>query len=254
LIGQRTFLRSRHDVADLAARGPVWARDRVGETEEAQEGEMTMGPIAERLVAFAQQEWAFFGRSTRALDDGWHLVGDEADEPWRSRIGFYWAAVDRPGLDGGSTEPWSAAFVSWCFRSAGAGDDFTGSDTHSIYVGRVLRHEGMSPKLALRPPDRTPLAPGDLIWNARGDSPAERAAAPEDYGVAVAQLRAGIVFLSHADIVVAVRPGECDSIGGNVSNRFRGGGSVVRSTWRLDARGTIADPRKAWIGVIENGL
>jgi hypothetical protein len=137
-----------------------------------------MAGIAERLIAFALQEWDFFGRSTRGLDDGWHLVGDEADEPWRSRIGLYWAAVGRAGLDGGSDEPWSAAFVSWCFASAGAGADFTGSDTHSIYMGRVLRHDGMSAKLVLRPPERTPLAPGDLIWNARGDSPAERAAAP----------------------------------------------------------------------------
>lgn len=213
-----------------------------------------MTQFVDRLLAVALQEWAFFGRSTRDLDEGWHLVGDEADEPWRSRIGLYWAAVGRPGLDGGSDEPWSAAFISWCFASAGAGAGFAGDDTHSIYMGRVLRYEGMSPKLVLRPPERTPLAPGDLIWNSRGDSPAERAAAPIDYAAAVAQLRAGIVFPSHADIVVAVRAGECDSIGGNVSNRFRGGGSVTRSTWRLDARGAIADPRKAWIGVVKNGL
>ena len=212
-----------------------------------------MGRVAERLIARARGEWEFFGGSTRGLDDAWHLAGDESDEPWRSRIGLYWAAVGRPELDGGSDEPWSAAFVSWCFAAAGAGAAFSGHDTHSVYLDRIRRGDGMSDALALLPPAAAPLAPGDLIWNSRWESAAEEALAPKSVADAMAELAAGNFFPSHVDIVVAVEAGRCDSIGGNVSNR-EPGGSVTRSTWRLAADGTLADPRKAWIGVVKNGL
>lgn len=212
-----------------------------------------MGEIKRRLIESALGEWDFFGRSTRGLDGRWNLAGDEADEPYRSRIGLYWAAVGRPELDGGSDEPWSAAFISWCFAAAGASPAFSGHDTHSAYVDRIRRHDGMSAALVLAPPAAAALAPGDLIWNSRWESAGEAARAPKSFAAAIAALEAGHFFPSHVDIVVAVGAGLCDSIGGNVSNR-EPGGSVTRSTWRLAARGTIADPRKDWIGVVKNGL
>jgi hypothetical protein len=212
-----------------------------------------MAEVASRLIEVALREWGFFGGSTRDLDDVWRLAGDQADEPWRSRVGLYWAAVGRPELDGGSDEPWSAAFVSWCFAAAGAGAAFSGHDTHSVYVDRIRRGDGMSERLALLPPADAPLAAGDLIWNSRWENAAGEVRAPKSFEAAVAALEAGNFFPSHVDIVVAVAAGRCDSIGGNVSNRDPGG-SVTRSTWRLAAGGTIADPRKAWIGVIRNGL
>lgn len=209
--------------------------------------------IRRRLIAAALGEWEFFGRSTRSLDGRWHVAGDEADEPYRSRIGLYWAAVGHPDWDGGTDEPWSAAFVSWCFAEAGAGRAFSGHDTHSVYIDRIRRHERMSEKLVLLAPAAAALAPGDLIWNARWESEAEEAQAPQSFAAAMAALDAGTFFASHADIVVAVDAESCDSIGGNVSNRDPGG-SVTRSSWRLAPDGTLADPRKAWIGVVKNGL
>jgi hypothetical protein len=212
-----------------------------------------MAGIKRRLIETALGEWDFFGRSTRGLDGRWDLAGDEKDEPYRSRVGLYWAAVGRPELDGGSDEPWSAAFISWCFAAAGAGAAFSGHDTHSVYVDRIRRHDGMSEKLVLAPTAAAPLAPGDLIWNSRWESDAEETRSPKTFDAALAALEAGNFFPSHVDIVVAVGPGQCDSIGGNVSNRDPGG-SVTRSTWRCAAAGTIADPRKSWIGVVKNGL
>ena len=70
---------------------------------------------------------------------------------------------------------------------------------------------------------------------------------------ATARLAAGDFFISHVDIVVAVGQGRCDSIGGNVSN-LDVGGSVTKSTWRLDDQGCLSDPRKPWIGVVRNDL
>ncbi|HMG47708.1 MAG TPA: DUF2272 domain-containing protein [Allosphingosinicella sp.] len=212
-----------------------------------------MAGIKRGLIETALDEWDFFGRSTRRLDGRWDVAGDEKDEPYKSRVGLYWRAVGRPELDGGSDEPWSAAFISWCFATAGAGAAFAGHDTHSVYIDRIRRHDGMSPAFVLAPPASAPLAPGDLIWNSRWESEGEDAQAPKSFEAALAELEAGNFFPSHVDIVVAVGAGRCDSIGGNVSNRDPGG-SVTRSTWRLAADRTIADPRKSWIGVVRNGL
>lgn len=207
-----------------------------------------MTPFTERLIAVATREWEFFLRTTRRIDDSWHLGANLDAEPWTSRIGVYWDAVDRPDWDGLTPEPWSAAFISWCFREAGAGQAFWGDETHSLYVDRIRRHDGMSPKLTLHAPADAAPRVGDLIWNSRGDlNP------PANYAAAIAQLERGHFFESHVDIVTEVAPGTCASIGGNVWYQ-KVGGSVTRSEWRLDAEGRLADDRKVWIGVIRNAL
>ena len=213
-----------------------------------------MGVIKQSLIEAATREWRFFGGSTRSLDEVWHIVGDEAVEPFRSRVGDYWRAVGRPEWDGGTDEPWSAAFISWCFAEAKAGGLFAPDETHSVYMDRIRRHDGMSEALVLLPPGDAPVAPGDLIWNSRRPGPAyPYPGHPLTYGEAIALLDSGTFFASHNDIVVSVGEGRCDSIGGNVCN-VDDGGSVTRSTWRLDETGRIADPRKDWIGVVKNGL
>jgi len=213
-----------------------------------------MGEIKQRLIEAATGEWRFFGGSTRSLDEVWKLFGDEAVEPFRSRVGDYWRAVGRPDWDGGTDEPWSAAFISWCFAEAGAGGLFAPDETHSVYVDRIRRQEGMSEALVLLPPGDARVAPGDLIWNSRSPNRGYPCPGhPLTYEEALPLLDGGIFFASHVDIVVSAGEGRCDSIGGNVCN-VPEGGSVTRSTWRLDEAGRIADPRKDWIGVVKNGL
>lgn len=207
-----------------------------------------MAEIADRLVAVATREWNFFERTTRPLDDNWQLGANQDAEPFTSRIGEYWSAVGRPDWDGLTPEPWSAAFISWCFREAGAGDRFRGDETHSVYVDRIRRHDGMSPALVLHDPALAVPRVGDLIWNSRGERDP-----PQSYAEALDQLDEGRFFDSHVDVVVATGNGVCSSIGGNVWH-VKVGGSVTRSDWRTDAKGRLADPRKTWIGVIENGL
>lgn len=213
-----------------------------------------MSDFKQRLIATAEREWRYFGGSTRSLDEAWQIVGGRAVEPFKSRVGDYWRAVGRPDWDGGTDEPWSAAFISWCFAIAGAGGLFSPDETHSVYMDRIRRNDGMSEALVLRPPGAATVAPGDLIWNSRQPRPSyPYPGYPLTYEEAMALLDKGMFFASHTDIVVSVGEGECDSIGGNVSN-FEAGGSVVRSTWRLDEDGRLADPRKSWIGVVKNGL
>ncbi|TMJ18524.1 MAG: DUF2272 domain-containing protein [Alphaproteobacteria bacterium] len=210
-----------------------------------------MGIVKNRLIECAEREWRYFGGSTRNIENQWNIVGDEADEPFRSHISHYWASVGKPDWNGGTDEPWSAAFISWCFKIAGAGSGFSGDATHSVYINRIRLGDGMDPRLTLRSPPNTPLRVGDLIWNSRSDGQDENI--PRSLAEATARLAAGDFFISHVDIVVAVGQGRCDSIGGNVSN-LDVGGSVTKSTWRLDDQGCLSDPRKPWIGVVRNDL
>ena len=207
-----------------------------------------MGDIKDKLIEKAIGEWEFFGRCTRSLSNAWHVVSDESDEPYKTHINRYWVSVGQPTWNGATDEPWSAAFISWCFKEAGAGAAFRGSAKHSIYIDRIRRDTAADAKLSLRDPGLVAVERGDLIWNVRGANPVATT-----YAKAVERLKAGDFFISHVDIVVEVRAGSCDSIGGNVSNRTPGG-SVTRSTWKLAADGKLADPRKTWIGVVKNSL
>jgi len=207
-----------------------------------------MNKIAARLVEVATREWEYFRRTMRRIDDSWHLGANLDEQPFTARIGDYWDAVGRPDWDGLTPEPWSAAFISWCFAAAGAGDAFRGDETHSVYVDRIRRHDGMSDRLVLHDPALAAPRVGDLIWNSRGERNP-----PQSHAQALAQLDAGNFFDSHVDVVVAITDGLCSSIGGNVWFQ-KVGGSVTRSDWRLDSSGLLDDDRKVWIGVIANDL
>lgn len=210
--------------------------------------------VRSALIAAAIGEWEYFGKSTRSLQDEWHIAGDEADPPFTKHISQYWSAVGRPSWDGNTKEAWSGAFICWCFKTAlkksSSSAQFRVSAKHSKYIDKIRRHQEMSPALVLTSVQTEPLAPGDLVWNARGngDIPTSLVEAverlnrePPDY------------FDSHVDIVVDVSPYSCETIGGNVSNQNLGG-SVTRSSWALDANGFLVDTRKKWLGVVKNGL
>ena len=211
-----------------------------------------MGAIKEKLVAAALAEWEFFKRSTRSIDDVWKIGGDEAQAPYTSHISRYWAAVGLPDWTGKTDQPWSAAFVSWCFEAEGAQGKFRPNATHSAYIDAIRRHAGASADLVLKSPTEAIVEVGDLIWNPRKKKPPTEYVPPANFNEAIQRLKAGQYFDSHVDIVVEVTANSCSSIGGNVSN-LDIGGSVTRSTWRV-ADGKLSDPRKQWIGIVKNGL
>ena len=208
-----------------------------------------MKPFAKSLVATASAEWAYFGYSSRAINNTWKVGGEEFNSPYRERVQAYWSAVGHPTWDGKTTQPWSGAFISWCFEAAKAEGRFKGSSKHSVYIDWI-RTKQTSPSFTLVDPASATLAPGDLIWNARRDENTSKI--PKTHAEAIARLKKGDYFISHVDIVVEVRASECDSIGGNVSNADPGG-SVTRSTWHLN-NGLIVDPRKTWIGVVKTNI
>jgi hypothetical protein len=174
--------------------------------------------FVQKLIAFCRAEWEFFARGGIK----------ESDEPARSRIRTYWQALGIHDRDGASRYAWSAAFISFAMKEAGAGARFLYSASHCTYINKSIRDKDR-PGAAFvgLPADGYAPQVGDLIARAR---PTSDAPARATYDTA---LSLGY-YTSHTDIVTDVGGGVVTAIGGNVGN------SVSRSTLALSPDGTIS--------------
>lgn len=180
----------------------------------------------EAAVQIALREWRAFGQpivfpnielpEDEEREEGlWQRVGEYwwlgLDPRWREQN---WTGIHDengvifPASDDGNYA-WSAAFISYVMRMAGAGTRFPYSETHADYIDAARRHGmGLEPSTALTAERIEIYAPqrGDLICYWRGRRPISYNDLPADR------------FPGHCDIIVAIRPGELDVIGGNVDN------------------------------------
>ena len=184
-------------------------------------------------VAIALREWRAFDQPVRDSDPAAPPATAAEVKPERQaglwqRVGEYWwlglggddwergwtgkhdehGTVFPPDQDGDYA--WSAAFISYVMRMAGAGPRFPYASAHAVYIN-AARKASLGPvagaRLWAERPDLYAPQPGDLICEGRGgaksirfeDLPAKR-------------------FTSHCDIVVGVSPGEIAAIGGNVDD------------------------------------
>jgi Uncharacterized protein conserved in bacteria (DUF2272) len=180
----------------------------------------------EAAVQIALREWRAFGQQV-VLPNTELPVDEERQEGLWQRVGeYWWLGLDprwrQQGWTGihnenGQVFPesedgnyaWSAAFVSYVMRIAGAGNRFPYSETHSDYINAARRHGlGIEPGTALSAERMEAYAPrrGDLICYWRGR-----------HAVTYDDLPTGR-FAGHCDFVVAIKPGELEVIGGNVDN------------------------------------
>jgi hypothetical protein len=186
----------------------------------------------EAVVALALREWRAFGSPVDDAPPVPHPHKAEWEMPERQeglwqRVGEYWWL----GLDAGARETrwtgkhdengrvfaadddeayaWSAAFVSYVMRIAGAGTRFPYAPAHHVYIdaaklmamGKTVGWVVSAERLELYAP-----IPGDLICYSR-TAPA----------LTYDDLPAGR-FAAHCDIVVATGPTEITVIGGNVDD------------------------------------
>jgi hypothetical protein len=173
----------------------------------------------EDAVAIALREWRLFG----SLSDD---QPEAAQKPERApglweRVGEYWWL----GLNGATREAhwtgkhdengrvfsaldderyaWSAAFISYVMRIAGAGDRFPYSANHATYVNAAA--SGTSPILRAHPPESYAPKLGDLLCFGR-----ESAA-----GLRFSDLPTRYLWPGHCAMVVAQQPGALAVVGGN---------------------------------------
>jgi hypothetical protein len=216
-------------------------------------------------VAIAIREWRTFGASVVEVTP---MVASTEDHPYLSerspglwqRIGEYWwlglnadqRARARTGKhdehghafppDSDARYAWSAVFISYVMRMAGAGLAFPYSAAHFDYINEARRASlGQAPPRrvwAERIEDYAPQ-PGDLICMGRGpnqylrfdDLPVQHAA-------------------THCDIVVAKQPGQLAVIGGNVADTVALKFVPVTAEGKLgDAAGSL-DPSYPWFVIV----
>jgi hypothetical protein len=218
-------------------------------------------------VAIAEQEWRRFGEH---VDDeppspgGYEPPPDNDPERapghWE-RIGEYWwlgQYADRPesawtGMHNASGEvfdersadyfAWSAAFISYVMRTAGAGARFPYSPSHSTYINvakemTLGRTSGWV--VAAEPPDEYAPMPGDLICYSREIHKITYAKLPRPW------------FAAHCDIVIARDGAQVSVIGGNVDHTVTMK-HVPVTTYGLLANpgGYVLDSRYPWFVVLK---
>ena len=213
----------------------------------------------EAAVQIALREWRAFGSPVAVPNVPLPFDNERAEGLWQ-RVGEYWwlglpLGAYQQGFTGkhdaqGHVFPadrdgdyaWSAAFIDYVMRMAGAGHRFPYAPDHADYINAARQHGlGQRPDVAITAERPETYAPqrGDLICRWRGprqirfdDLPTSR-------------------FPGHCDIVVALRPGMIDGIGGNLDNSVAMEHVPVTPDGKLASPdGTIIDPDHPWFVVI----
>lgn len=222
------------------------------------------------VVAIAMREWRLFGRPVddddpeQRPDPQTPSVKPERMPGLWQRVGEYWWIGQDPGetevawtgkhtAGGHITDfvhdgfyAWSAAFISYVMRVAGANDRFAYSPNHSTYINAAAA--GTESGVRARDPATYAPALGDLICVGRGASKSVRFAdLPTQYG-----------FPAHCGIVVATDQNgppfgrQISIIGGNVDDAVTLTHVPVGPDGRLaDATGHSYDPRYPWCAVLQ---
>jgi hypothetical protein len=214
-------------------------------------------------VAIALREWRLFGSPVDDDPPGTHPLPLPEDKPERleglwQRVGEYWwlgLPADAPeaawtGKHDGNGQvfaaaeddnfAWSAAFISYVMRIAGAGGRFPYAAGHFVYIDAAYETALGQANWAIQaePPEAYAPQIGDLICLSRGGRNLRFADLPAR-------------FPGHCDIVVATGPGTLDVIGGNVDDAVTLKHIPVTPEGRLaDAGGTVLDTRYPWFVVL----
>jgi hypothetical protein len=220
----------------------------------------------ESVVAIALREWRLFGQLVDDDPPGTRppLPPDQMPERmpglWQ-RVGEYWWE----GMDAGTPQSawtgkydgdgtviparkddnfaWSAAFISYVMRIAGAGARFPYAEDHSYYIN-IAKEMALGETTgwiitAERPSTYAPQL-GDLICEGRG-----RAAR-----LTYDRLPTGH-FPAHCDVVVKTAPGQITVVGGNVDHAVTMKHVPVTPDGKLATPdGQVLDGRYPWMVVL----
>jgi hypothetical protein len=220
----------------------------------------------DHVVAIALREWRAWGSQ---VNDDDHLNWDKPernDGLWQ-RVGEYWYVGMNPGAreahwtgkhdeygrefapEDDGQYAWSAAFVSYVMRIAGAGPGFPYAADHALYINAAKRMTLGSDRgwlvTAERPTAYAPL-PGDLICYGRDQAASFR----------YDDLPASGLFPAHCDIVVegpksGVVPPVISVIGGNVQDTVTLRHIPVTADGRLAGPdGVVLDRQRPWMVVL----
>lgn len=193
---------------------------------EAETPTLTGAALRQAIVARANAELQRWGDGQK----------QETEAAMRPALRDYWGTVIsgqeiEDAID--NRDAWSAVFVSWVMREAGAGSAFTSAAAHRLYAAaaKKARLMGDAAKFqAFRIGEATPEV-GDVICVDRKPEGSTSCSGTTYENVDDGQKRA-----THGDVVVEVDAGSIRVVGGNV------GQSVKHKVLTLDATGHVAQP------------
>jgi hypothetical protein len=213
-------------------------------------------------IAIVMREWRLFGQTVDDDPPGSRppvppdLKPEREPGLWQ-RVGEYWWIGQDPGerevswtgkhdengavFDAADDAhyAWSAAFISYVMRIAGAGQDFPYSPNHATYINAAV--SGGTPLLRGYPPQTYAPVAGDLICLGRGKSAS----------LTFADLPTANLFPAHCDMVVQVAPGSLSVVGGNVDDAVTMKHVPVDASGKLTgADGRVLDTRYPWMVVL----
>jgi peptidoglycan hydrolase-like protein with peptidoglycan-binding domain len=180
----------------------------------------SISALRSNIVKIAVQEWQRWGKGT--ITECESSIRPVLEDYWRTGVGWV-----PSGSNWCSAYAWSAAFISWVMRKAGAGNAFKYSSRHTDYVGAAKLNRLANNSNPFKTYRLTEVAPrvGDLVCKERDGS-----------GVTYDNVDKG-AYNSHCDIVTEVQPGKLITIGGNVSH------SVKQTPVAIDTAGRVIAPK-----------
>lgn len=193
-----------------------------------------MTDFIKRLCAICKSEWLHFGKQSINVDNRLFRSGNRETDPgfWQ-RVGVYWEVGTNLDLDGLDVDwPWSAAFMSYVMKMAGAEDHFKYSIRHSDYINDAILNANPS-FVGRRVSEYAPKI-GDIVCYSRQNG-VDFDNLPDRYR-------------SHGDVVCGIKNGYIEVIGGNVIN------SVTKKNLRVDSDGLLSDTNHAWFAIIDTQL
>ncbi|XVV08751.1 phage tail tip lysozyme [Actinoplanes sp. CA-131856] len=195
-------------------------------------------PLSERIAQVARAEFRRWRPRGTALTEMMPAASPILREYYRVGVGVPVTDAQLQSSAYQGVHPWSAVFISYVMRTAGAGAHFAYSPAHQTYI-RAARRNRLgtvtgNPFWAYRVDEVAPRV-GDLVCNARAGS-----GATYD-NIGDAQTRA-----THCDVVTEIEQGRIRVIGGNV-------GQTVGEKWlttRPDGRLSTAGRQSTFFAII----
>ena len=200
--------------------------------------------FTEEVVRICNEQWEFFDRGRRKeyqkkvfrrVGDFWSEGADVSGRTGRSQVDFGNLDRDNPEVivpdSRNKNPPWSAAFISFVAKTAGAGNRFKYSGAHATYILAALdaaANSNTTAKFIARRHTQQRPQIGDLIACGRERAKTATFDTVRDFVVEG-------FFPSHCDFVVEIGDDFVRTIGGNV------GHSVARKNWPLNTQGRIGD-------------
>jgi hypothetical protein len=178
------------------------------EAAEAVVSEQATPDVCDEIARIAEEEFRRWHPGTTTLRETDVAATPILQDYYRRGVAVEVSERELQSSSFQDAHPWSAVFVSWVVRTAGAGSGFAYSRAHQGYL-RAARQNRLTgnasrPFWAYRPTEVVPRR-GDMVCASRAGS-----GATYD-NIGDSEFRA-----AHCDIVTEVRPGELRVIGGNV--------------------------------------